>query len=182
MGCCEGRRGSVGPMDALDILRDLTSRPRQAADRLRDQLNPVSLNARPGGHDNSVAWLLWHTGREIDVQLADLTGKEQQWSARGYDARFELGTVGDSVGYGHTSAEAHRILIDDGPSLLEYVEAALDAIEEHLGTLTAEDLDTVVDDQWDPPVTQGARLVSIIDDAVQHLAQAAYVLGMPLRG
>lgn len=168
-------------MDALDILRDLTSRPRTAAAALGDQLNPVSLNARPGGHDNSVAWLLWHTGREIDVQLAGLTGDEQVWTARGFDARFALGELGDSVGYGHSSAEARRIVVEDGTALLEYVDAALTAIDGYLEMVTAADLDETVDEQWDPPVTRGARLVSIVDDAVQHIAQAAYVLGMPLR-
>lgn len=168
-------------MDALDILRDLTSRPRTAAAALGDQLNPVSLNARPGGHDNSVAWLLWHTGREIDVQLAGLTGDEQVWTARGFDARFALGELGDSVGYGHSSAEARRIVVEDGTALLEYVDAALAAIDGYLEMVTAADLDETVDEQWDPPVTRGARLVSIVDDAVQHIAQAAYVLGMPLR-
>jgi len=168
-------------MDALDILRDLVSRPRASAAALRDQLNPVSLNARPGGHDNSVAWLLWHTGREVDAQLAELAGDDEVWTARGFDARFELGAVGDTVGYGHTSAEARRILIDDGASLLEYVDASLDALERYLEMVTVEDLADIVDEQWDPPVTRGARLVSIVDDAVQHLAQAAYVLGMPLR-
>ena len=168
-------------MDALDVLRDLTARPRAAAAALQPQLNPVSLNARPGGHDNSVAWLLWHTGREIDVQLAALTGDEQLWTARGFDERFALGSVGDSVGYGHSSAEARRILIDDASALLEYVDAAFAAVEDHLELLTVEDLEDVVDRQWDPPVTRGIRLVSILDDATQHLAQAAYVLGMPLQ-
>ena len=169
-------------MDALDILRDLTSRPRTAAAALAGQLNPVSLNARPGGHDNSVAWLLWHTGREIDAQLADLTGGEQVWTAHGFDARFALGELGDTVGYGHTPAEARRIVVEDGPGLLAYIDAALAALEHYLGTLSQEDLADVVDEQWDPPVTRGARLVSILDDAAQHIAQAAYVLGMPLRG
>ena len=31
---------------------------------------------------------------------------------------------------------------------------------------------------WDPPVTLMARLVSIEQDAVQHLGQAAYVRGV----
>ena len=168
-------------MDALDILRDLTSRPRTAAAALGGQLNPVSLNARPGGHDNSVAWLLWHTGREIDVQLADLTGGEQVWTAQGFDARFALGELGDTVGYGHSPEEARRIVVEDGPGLLEYIDAALAAFEDHLGTLSQDDLADVIDEQWDPPVTRGARLVSILDDAAQHIAQAAYVLGMPLR-
>lgn len=169
-------------MDALDLLRDLTSRPRTAAAALREHLNPVSLNARPGGHDNSVAWLLWHTGREIDVQLAALTEDEELWTARGFDRRFDLGEVGDSVGYGHTAAEARRILIEDGAGLLEYVDLALAALDGYLDMLAVEDLEDVVDESWDPPVRRGPRLVSILDDAIQHLAQAAYVLGMPLRG
>ena len=35
-----------------------------------------------------------------------------------------------------------------------------------------------VDEHWDPPVTLLARLVSIEQDAVQHLGQAAYVRGV----
>ena len=167
-------------MDSLDLLRDLTSRPRDVAEHLRHQLNPVSLNARPGGHPNSVAWLLWHAGRELDAQLADLAGTEQVWTADGFDQRFELGEVGDTVGYGHTPAEARRIIIEDGAGLLDYVHATLAAMDSYLGTLSAADLEDIVDEQWDPPVSRGARLVSIVDDAIQHLAQAAYVLGMPL--
>lgn len=166
-------------MDSLDALRDLASRPRDAAVALRGRLDPSILNARPGGHDNSVAWLLWHSGREIDVQLADLSADEQVWTSQGFDQRFDLGELGDSVGYGHSPAEARRIIIEDGPGLLDYVDAALAALEGYLGTLTSADLDEVIDEQWDPPVTRGARLISIADDAIQHLAQAAYALGMP---
>jgi len=169
-------------MDALDILRDLVSRPRDAAERLRPDLNSVTLNARPGGHDNSVAWLLWHTGREIDVQLSALSGDEEVWMARGFADRFDLGEIGDSVGYGHSSAEARRILVEDAEGLLEYVDAALAAIDSYLEMVTTPDLEDVIDEQWDPPVTRGARLVSIVDDAIQHIAQAAYALGMPERG
>ena len=169
-------------MDSLDLLRDLASRPRDAAAGLRGRLDPSTLNARPGGHDNSVAWLLWHTGREIDVQLAALSSDEQVWTSQGYDQRFGLGEAGDAVGYGHSSAEARRIIIEDGAGLLDYVDAALATMDDHLGTLTVADLDDVIDEEWDPPVTRGARLVSIVDDAIQHLAQAAYVLGMPQRG
>ena len=141
----------------------------------------MSLNARPGGHPNSIAWLLWHTGREIDVQLASLAGGEQVWTGGGFKQRFALGSTGDDVGYGHTAAEARRILIEDGAGLIDYVHAALDEMERYLSTLAAADLDDIVDEQWDPAVTRGARLVSIIGDAIQHLAQAAYVLGMPMQ-
>ena len=45
-------------------------------------------------------------------------------------------------------------------------------------TLSPDDLDRVVDDRWDPPVTLGARLVSVVNDDTQHVGQAAYVSGL----
>ena len=44
--------------------------------------------------------------------------------------------------------------------------------------LAPEDLDRVVDERWDPPVTLGARLVSVLNDDQQHVGQAAYVRGL----
>ena len=34
------------------------------------------------------------------------------------------------------------------------------------------------DDRWDPPVTLGVRLVSVIADDLQHAGQAAYLRGI----
>ena len=47
-----------------------------------------------------------------------------------------------------------------------------------LATVTAKDLDRVVDTRWNPPVTLGVRLVSIADDEIQHAGQANYVRGI----
>jgi hypothetical protein len=49
---------------------------------------------------------------------------------------------------------------------------------EFVAGVTAEDLERIVDRNWDPPVTASARIVSIIDDCAQHLGQAAYLLGI----
>jgi hypothetical protein len=35
-----------------------------------------------------------------------------------------------------------------------------------------------VDERWDPPVSLGVRLVSVIADDLEHAGQAAYVRGM----
>ena len=48
--------------------------------------------------------------------------------------------------------------------------------------LTQADLDRVVDERWDPPVTLGVRLVSVADDDIQHAGQAAFVRGLLGRG
>lgn len=164
-------------MDTIDLLSEVASRPRQALDQLRPQLSSQVADAHPGGHDNSVTWLLWHTGREVDVQLAAMTGEPELW-ARHRDATG-LGEAGDGLGYGHDAEEARRVANANLEAVVAYVEASLQALERYVASLSAEALDDVVDTSWDPHVTRGVRLVSIVDDAAQHLAQAAYVVGMP---
>ena len=51
----------------------------------------------------------------------------------------------------------------------------------YLEGLSDDDLDRVVDERWDPPVTLGVRLLSVIGDGLQHAGQAAYVLGVAQR-
>lgn len=48
----------------------------------------------------------------------------------------------------------------------------------HVEGLTEADLDEFVDTRLDAPVTRGVRLVSVIDDAVAHIAQAQYLRGL----
>lgn len=48
---------------------------------------------------------------------------------------------------------------------------------EFLRTLSAADLDRVVDERWDPPVTLGVRLLSVVGDDLQHAGQAALLRG-----
>ena len=164
-------------MNATDILHNAATRPAEAAQGLRASLSAEVLNAHLGGHDNSAAWLLWHTGREIDIQTVDLAGTSEVWSRDGYAELTGIGTVGDGVGLGHTPGEAREITSDQGDALVDYVAAATEALLAYISTLSDADLDEVIDENWDPPVTRGVRLISIIDDAAQHVGQAAYVVG-----
>ena len=47
--------------------------------------------------------------------------------------------------------------------------------------VTDADLSRVVDEAWDPPVTLGVRLVSVIGDGLEHAGQAAFIRGILLR-
>ncbi|GAB2537592.1 mycothiol transferase [Brachybacterium huguangmaarense] len=165
-------------MNGIDILSDLATRPRDLADSLRDRLTPEALNRHPGRHDNSIAWLLWHTARMMDMQLSALSGEETVWLAKGYDERFGLGLAPDDMGYGHTPEQARAIRVDDADLLLEHLRDVTAALLAYLGGIDDAALSDVVDEDWDPPVTRGARIVSILDDAAVHVGQAAYVLGM----
>lgn len=165
-------------MDAIEVFRDFAGRPAGAVDQL-PELTDEQLNAHPAGHPNSVAWLLWHTGREIDVQLSTLTDRPQVWEEAGFRERLNLGEVGDSFGYGHDAEQAAAIRTGDQRTLQDYVKQCLDALLSYAESLEPAQWDEVIDHNWDPPVTRGVRLISIVDDATQHLAQAAYVAGMP---
>ncbi|HKC26529.1 MAG TPA: DUF664 domain-containing protein, partial [Jatrophihabitans sp.] len=62
--------------------------------------------------------------------------------------------------------------------LVEYHEAVYQQTVRYVRTVTDEDLDRVVNRSWDPPVTLGVRLVSVISDDLQHAGQAAFVRGV----
>ena len=165
-------------MDARDVLREAASRPATEAKALIDTLPEGALNAHAGGHTNSIAWLLWHAGRQMDVQLAQLNGEPQVWHSQGFDSRFNLGELGDTEGYGHTTEQARAVVVEDAALLVEYLGAATATLSEYIAGLSEADLDDVIDTSWTPHVTRGVRLVSMIDDAAQHVGQAAYAAGI----
>lgn len=164
-------------MNGTEILIDLARRPQVAAEALRGRLTPELLNAHPH-HDNSIAWLLWHAAREIDEQLAHLTGGEPVWTAQGYAARFGFAVGSHEHGYGHAPAEARAIIVNDPDLLFEHLNAVIEAQVAFLAGLHASELARIVDDSWDPPVTLAARMVSMSVDAAEHIGQAAYVAGI----
>lgn len=165
-------------MDAIDILKDLARRPEEAAQGFRQQLTEANLNAHPQGQDNSIAWLFWHAGREIDAQVAQLADVEQVWTAQGFDERFGLDLDPQEMGYGQTSEQARAVVVEDVELLYSYLHEVIEAQIRYLDTLDDAALAEIIDRSWTPPVTRAARLVSVSEDALQHVGQAAYVAGM----
>lgn len=165
---------TMGTMNTHDVFADFALRPVDSAKRL-PRLSVEQLNAHPAGHPNSVAWLLWHSGREADVQLASLTGEEEIWGR--YREQLGLGELGDGFGFGHSAEEAAKVVVEDQGVLVNYLEDVMTALAGYVGALSEAELDEIVDEAWDPPVSRGVRIVSIIDDAIQHVGQAAYAAG-----
>ena len=56
--------------------------------------------------------------------------------------------------------------------------AATDTAPQTTRETTPGGTDRVVDTRWDPPVTLGVRLVSVVNDCTQHVGQAAFVRGL----
>ena len=142
-----------------------------------DGLTPDQLAQAPRPAANSIAWLVWHLTRVQDDHVAEVAGSEQVWTADGWARRFDLPFPDEVHGYGMSTDDAARVHAD-AELLTGYHRAVSARTKQYLGTLTDADLDRVVDTNWDPPVTLGVRLVSVVTDDLQHAGQAAYVRGL----
>ncbi len=162
---------------ARELLRDAFTRLIEHVDELTDGLTDEQANYRPSPDTNSIAWLIWHSARVQDIQLAPIAGIEQVWIQDGWVDRFGLDLPRNDTGYGHGPEQVAKVRASID-LLAGYYHAVHKVTLEFVAGVTAEDLARVVDRNWDPPVTASARLVSIIDDCAQHLGQAAYLLGI----
>ncbi|GAA2533027.1 MULTISPECIES: mycothiol transferase [Streptomyces] len=165
-------------MHAKDILIDGFGRIREEVHAAVEGLGPDELNHRPGPDANSVAWLVWHLTRVQDDHVADAFGLDQVWLSEGWDKRLGLGLPRRDTGYGHTSAKVAKVRVDSAGLLTGYYDAVHEQTLGALRALTARDLERIVDERWDPPVSLGVRLVSVLSDDLQHAGQAAYVRGL----
>ncbi|WP_054952917.1 mycothiol transferase [Flaviflexus massiliensis] len=163
------------------LLSDAFARPLEVFTRLIDNHSVEELNWKPEGADNSIAWLAWHTAREIDVQIAHLESRNDLWERDGWVSKFGLDLPADSMGYGHTPGEAQAVKIDDKQLLLDYLRATVEDATRYVATVDDEAMEEIIDKNWDPPVMRATRIVSIIDDAAQHAGQADYLGGMITR-
>lgn len=170
--------GGMSTSRGSALLVDGFGRVAQNIPDVVDGLGPEDLAWQPQPGANPVGWLVWHIGRMEDVQIADLSGTEQVWTSDGWAERFGLPYPVEAHGYGQTADEVAAFAIDDPSLLTGYYAAVHRATLDFLRTATDNDHDRVIDDNWEPPVTMAVRLVSIVDDAAQHVGQAAYVKGL----
>jgi hypothetical protein len=166
---------------ARELLRDAFTRLIEHADDLTDGLTDDVAFYRPTPDANTISWLLWHSARVQDAQLCDVAGIEQVWFRNGWVDRFNLDLPADSHGYGHTPHQVAKVRAS-ADLLSGYYHAVHEVTLEFVASVTAKELERIVDERWTPPVTASARLVSIVDDCAQHLGQAAYVRGIAGKG
>jgi hypothetical protein len=167
-------------MTSIEVLADAFERVRDAVHPAVNGLTIEELTFRPDAASNSIAWLVWHLTRIQDDHVADLDGVDQVWGANGWAERFALPLDPSDTGYGHGPEDVAAVTAD-AQLLLGYFEDVHEKTLRYVGSLVEADLARVVDQDWDPPVTVGVRLVSVIADDLQHAGQAAYVRGIVQR-
>jgi len=162
---------------ANELLVDGFDRVRDIVQQAVDGLDEDQLAYRPDPDANSIAWLTWHLSRVQDDHIADVAGGEQMWTAGGWVERFRLPFSVDSIGFGHSCDDVAAVRAS-AEMLTGYQDAVHRATVDYLRTLDDDDYERVVDERWDPPVTLGVRLLSVLGDTTQHAGQASYVKGL----
>jgi hypothetical protein len=165
-------------MEARDLLLTAFDNVENAVRRALEGIDPALLTARVDPDANTIAWLTWHLSRVQDDHVADVAGRPQAYTGDGWGDRFALPFDAAALGYGFSSDEVGATRISDPDLLLGYHAEVHRRTAAFVSGLSDADLDRIVDERWDPPVTLGVRLVSVIDDCAQHSGQAAYVKGL----
>lgn len=178
--------GTTAPTGWHALLLASLDRSRERFARALDGVTAEQASARPvdelAPRVDSLAWLAWHTAREIDLQVSDLTGAEPLWTAEDLVGRFDLPLPADTQDWRHSPAESAQVTVSDTALLDEYLDAAYALVREYVRGLTDAELDEVIAEYDGEPVTRGVRLSSIIDDAAQHAGAAVSarrLLGLP---
>jgi hypothetical protein len=168
----------IGDMDTTDVLTDALGRVKGWVHAALEELPGEAINYRPDPDANSIGWLVWHLTRVQDDHVAHLAGQPQAYVANGWAVRLGLPAEEHDLGYGHSPDQAGTVTFDAADEVLAYYDEVHERSLEYIAKVDADELNRIVDARWDPPVTAGVRLVSVIDDCMNHTGQAHYVRGL----
>ena len=165
-------------MQSRDLLTYAFEQIQGTLRRALDGLTAEQLSARVGPEANPIGWLAWHLLRVQDDHVAEVAGRGQAWTEEGWADRFGLPFDPSATGYGFSADDVAATRVPSAELLLDYAGAVHARTAQFLGGLSDDDLDRVVDTRWDPPVTLGVRLVSVLQDVLEHAGQAAFLRGV----
>ena len=162
---------------ATDLLVDALGRVQETVHDVLEGIDPGHLMHRLDPAANTIAWLVWHLSRIEDDHIAGVADSDQLWHSDGWFDRFALPVGRADLGFGHTAEQVATV--DVGSELLlGYHDAVHGRATDYVRSLHDKDFARIVDRRWDPPVTLGVRLVSVVNDCTQHVGQAAFVRGI----
>lgn len=165
-------------MDVDALLLELYGRVEAHVVGAVADLDAAGLAAAPGPGANHIGWLVWHLTRVEDGHVAELLDVDQLYVTGSWAERLGMPADPEDSGYGHTEEQVAAVKPGGPDLLLDYYRAVNARTRGYLAGLSPADLDRIVDERWDPPVTLGVRLVSIVDDQIQHAGQAKYLRGL----
>ena len=165
-------------MTPTALLVDAFSRVRELVHAVLDGLSEDDLAYRVDADANTIGWLVWHLTRIQDDHVAEVAGVGQAWTAAGWAERLGLPFDPEDTGYGHGRDDVAAVRVSSADLLAGYHDDVHSRTVAYLEQVTPQDLERIVDERWDPPVTLAVRLVSVVSDDLQHVGQASFVRGV----
>ena len=163
-------------MESNDLLVEAYSHINRIVHQATDDLTQDQLAYQPELGSNSIAWLVWHLTRIQDSHLRNVVQLEEAWLTEEWSDRFGMsGSTG--IGFGDGPDEVAAIK-PPRAILLGYHDRVAGRVLHYLPTADANELDRIVDTNYDPHVKAGIRLMSVVQDNTQHAGQARYIRGM----
>lgn len=161
-----------------EVLTDAYGRIQSIVHGATDGLSAEAIAYQPEPGSNSIAWLVWHLTRIQDDHVSELAEREQAWTADGWHDRLGVPDDPADTGFGHRPEQVAVLRPDDPGVLVGYHDAVVNHTMDYLAGVDADELSRIIDSSYDPPVSVGVRLVSVLSDNLQHAGQARYLRGM----
>jgi hypothetical protein len=163
-------------MESSELLVEAYSHITRIVHQAADGLSQEQLAYRPEDGSNSIAWLVWHLTRVQDNNLRIVIQQDEAWLTEEWSERFGMAGNG-TIGFGDGPEEV-AAMRPPRAILLGYHDRVAGRVLDYLPTVNAEELDRIVDTNYDPHVKAGIRLMSVVQDNTQHAGQARYLRGM----
>ena len=166
-------------MAGSDVIKTSLERNWGMVDRAVDGLDDAMFGRLIDGQVNSIAWLLWHMTRVVDVFIQTrLQGKPQLWVQDGWCEKCGLSEDPETTGQGWSPEQVAAWAVPSGALLKGYFEATKSSAREYLDGLSDADLNAT---RMVPPATE-PRSVSemlgiLVYDNIVHGGQIAFLRG-----
>ena len=166
-------------MNWQQLLIDGYERVEQSIKRTLDGLTEKEIDRQPSSDTNTIGWLCWHLSRGRDRNIASLSGQDQLWIKDKWYEKFNRPADSADSGFKHTPEQVAAFKSPDAKTLLDYHHATLNRAKAYINSLTEADLDRELNEPWFTPTpTVGVRLISLLEEGLQHSGQAAYIRGL----
>jgi uncharacterized damage-inducible protein DinB len=166
-------------MDWKDMMADSYERILGSIETTLKGLSAEDLDWQPQYDSNSIGWLAWHLIRVEDNHIANLMGEEQLWIKDGWHAKFNRAADSTDRGNGQTPAQVAEFKSPDPQTFIEYNKAVFERSKSYFLSLSESDLEREFDPGRNRPLVKvGWRLITILEECLEHTGQMAYVRGL----
>ena len=165
-------------MTSAELLADAFGRVRDVVHDAVKDLTADQLSRRVNDEANSIAWLVWHLTRIQDDHVAGITGAEQVWTAQDWCSASPSPSTSATPGTGTACSRWRPSSPARSPCAATTMRVYDSTVQIRGESHRRRPRSRRGTRNGILAVTMGVRLVSVINDDMQHAGQAAFARGV----